>query len=498
VLKIFFDSLGEAARDLGLNGSVVFAAVAIATGVWLAYRRNRAILLESGDKGIEDEIGLAHLTPITRSRFRIWLSRAVETLDRNFGSHAYSARSYLWCLKFAVAYSTIGAYLSWAISNHDSFGVGELVPGLSTALRAAAFLVFVLLAVFTIGFRASTGVTRVLALAAIVFLPLLSWMIGIPPGLTIISAVPAFALAFVVIGGRATLPLFVSGAVFAILMLLIDADPTTRTLIRAFAIIGLLYGGVAAVALPLRTVLNRKGLLALANLFAWSVLALVTLAVVGFLPDEPAHPLVRYLLCFLIVIPLVNSVFDWLALETARFAVRRTAATGRIYHTALYDVAAGAMFLLLSVIGIVAALSGLNAIASVRSGAAIIDIGGIAREVQKGPFSVSIWWVYVVLFSTLLPGLLHLAAASTTLLTANLPARWYDWHREGLREGLTGRPRRLFYHSCFMTMVTLSSALVILFWLALFIALTVLIVSAVPLVLENVLVLVMNVTRALR
>jgi len=497
MVEIFFNSLGEAVRGLGLNGLFAFAAVALTTTVWLAYRRNRSFLLESSDIGMEDEIGVAGLTPITRSRFRTWLLAATETLDRNFGSGAYSARSYLWCLKFAVAYSTIGAYLSWAISNHDVFGVGELVPGLSTALRAAAFFVFVLLALFTIAFHASTGLARPLAFAAIIFLPILSWMIDIPPGLTIISAVPAFALAFLVIGGRATLPLFVSGAAFSTLILVIGTDSATHTLIRAFAVIGLLYGGVASVVLPLRTVLNRRGLLALANLFAWLALTLVTLAVVSFLPDEPAHPLVRYLLCFLIVIPLVNSLFDWLALETARLAIRHSATSGRVYHPALYDVAAAGMLLLLSVIAVSAALSVLNAIALMRSGAGIIDIGGIAREVQRTPLSASIWWVYVVLFSTLLPSLLHLIGASTTLLTANLPARWYDWHRDGLRSGLSGRPRKLFYHSAFMTMMTLGSGMVIIFWVVLFIGFSVVVVGAVPLLLENVRALIMNVTRAL-
>jgi len=495
LVDIFFDSLAEAVRALGLNRVAVFAAVGLAGAAWILYRRNRAFLLESGDKGIEDEIRLANLTPITRSRFQAWLSTVAQILDRNFGKSTYSARSYLWCLKFAVAYSTVGAYLSWALSDHDAFGVGELVPGLEPALRATAFLLFVLLAWATIRFRTARGAARILSFTAVIALPLVAWAMGIPPGLIIISAVPAFALAFLVIGGRATFPLFVSGAVFSLLVSAVDPDPVAQLLIRAFAVVGLLYGAVASVALAARTALNKRGLLAFANLFAWFLLASVTLAVVGFLPDGPIHPIVRYLLCFLIVIPLVNSVFDWLALETSRLAVRRSAATGQIYVPVGYDVAAGGLLLFLSVGAIAAVLSGLNAIASLRSGATIIDIAAIAREVRTDPFSASIGWVYLVLFSTLLPSLLHLIAASARLLTANLPRRWYEWHREGLKVGLGGRPRRLFYHSCFMTLVSLCSVLIVLFWLSIFAVFTMLTVRAVPMLLERILTLIVEVTR---
>jgi hypothetical protein len=496
VVEVFFDSLGDAVSGLGLNRIVTFAAIALAALAWILYRRNRAFLLESGEQGIKDEIGLANLTPVTRSRFRTWLSALAETLDRHFGSRAYSARSYLWCLKFAVAYATVGAYLSWALSNHDAFGVGELVPGLGAERRAGAVIVSVLLALFTIHFRTATGVQRALTFLAVIALPPAAWAIGIPPSLVIVSAVPAFAFAFLVIGGRATLPLFISGAVFSILVHLLDPQPTAQSLIRAFAVIGLLYGAVASIVLMIRTALNRRGLLAIANLFAWFALAFVTLAVVGFLPDEPDYPLVRYLLCFLIVIPLVNSVFDWLALETARLAVRRSAATGHIYRFLSYDLAAGGLLLLLSVGAVAAALGGLNAVASLRSNPALIDIASLAREVRVDPFSASIGWVYLVLFSTLLPSLLHLVATSTSLLTANLPRRWYDWHRDGLRTGVVGRPRKLFYHSCFMTMVSLSSAFVVAFWLALFVGATVLIVSAVPTLLESILALMLRVIEA--
>ena len=123
------------------------------------------------------------------------------------------------------------------------------------------------------------------------------------------------------------------------------------------------------------------------------------------------------LIVFLALLPLLNAVFDFFSIGLTRFLLRRgavSAGSGAL-GWALGDLASALVFFALLGLALVTMIQWLNGLGA----APLLDLGALFADIRADPGAY--WWLYVTLFSTLLPTLLHFVLASFSALLAIMP-----------------------------------------------------------------------------
>ena len=156
-------------------------------------------------------------------------------------------------------------------------------------------------------------------------------------------------------------------------------------------------------------------------------LAFVSLALAGLyfftVEQDPGRPQMTLLLVFLALLPLANAPLDWLSLGLTRGLLRYGMARGggwRIALISLVDSAAAValMFPLAAVTAAVVAAA--NWLAMLGGGAPVVPLGPLFDLLEKTPGDPALYWLYLMLFSTLLPSLIHILGGLVGLVLACL------------------------------------------------------------------------------
>lgn len=171
------------------------------------------------------------------------------------------------------------------------------------------------------------------------------------------------------------------------------------------------------------------------GLAVWTIGLLAVLAAVTATVAEPsARPVgeVAALLLFLGTLPILNGLADFLSLGLTRWTMRQGLREGeRIWAWMLADLAAGLALLLLLGFAIIAYVHAVR----FPDGTPLADLPAVFAEIRTAP--AAYWWVYVMLFTTLLPTLLHLLVASFGGVLQLSP--WLRSHiADGLERGAQG------------------------------------------------------------
>lgn len=120
---------------------------------------------------------------------------------------------------------------------------------------------------------------------------------------------------------------------------------------------------------------------------------------------------------FLAILPLLNAILDTVSysvtLVLAQLGLRL--GWGALILGILDFIVAGVMFLLLGIV-LVVTVAAMNVV----SGIDFVDLGTVLSQVQN--FS-EYWWLYAMLFSTVLPTALHAVVAAFSL-QAIVPLSW--------------------------------------------------------------------------
>lgn len=176
-------------------------------------------------------------------------------------------------------------------------------------------------------------------------------------------------------------------------------------------------------------------------------------------------------LLFLLVLPLVNGVFDYLSIGWTRLLLRR--GTARPERALLYgglDVAVAlALFVLLRG-ALVIAVHAMNTAA----GAPIVDLPGVFADL-RGAGAWQYAWLYAAIFSALVPTLLHLSIALWSL-GAMVPVAL----RRGLADLLGAAEESAFAQAGAVSGLTMLVAWTVLAPLALTLAGSWLVVASAP------------------
>ena len=120
------------------------------------------------------------------------------------------------------------------------------------------------------------------------------------------------------------------------------------------------------------------------------------------------------------LLTLVNAPFDWIAVGLTRALLRRGLAPGGRgpYFYALIDaIVAVPLIMLLAVVTILAAQT-FDDIAVLRAGpqARLLPLGPLFEGLETRPGDTEFWWIWFMLFSTLIPSLINLVIGAAAFL----------------------------------------------------------------------------------
>lgn len=437
----------------------VFWTLGILTAVcWYGLNLKNLLAYRNGLTSLE--IAQAHSrrdpTAGFLARYRRWLTAALDWLDVHLGPAAWSTAAFVCCLRIAVFYPIASLLLVWAVSDVNTSGI----PGLlADDARDIARVVAVLgVAMFAYGIRQvgtssgwrlgawwgvagagflSFAVTEEVAIDGVGAFGVAFFSIGVAAGVGT-AVVPGVGTVALVGGGGGALAVAVAVAysvadsvavavavavIFAILYLshFLSRDRSERARAKcALTVFGVLAALVASGAAVLGPVLTLGG---------------------------EARPMSLGLLVFIGALPLLNAVFDWGSLGLTRHLLRRTLRADRFRRALKYGAMdAGAAVLILGAlaVAVVAGLTCLNALAMAGGWPEpLIDVAGRLDRLREAPGDPSVWWIYLVLFSTLLPSVVHIVIALAALVTVQWPPAWNDWYERHLTlENLAFGPYR--------------------------------------------------------
>jgi len=130
------------------------------------------------------------------------------------------------------------------------------------------------------------------------------------------------------------------------------------------------------------------------------------------------------------LVALVNLPFDWASLGLTRALLRRGCEPDAPAFSPLWlgllDFALGLVVLALLAFALVAALLFADALTSWGGKVVAVDVFAVLARIRDTPGDPANWWVYLTLFSTLLPSVVNMVVGSVSVTTFLLPSV-RDW-----------------------------------------------------------------------
>lgn len=141
----------------------------------------------------------------------------------------------------------------------------------------------------------------------------------------------------------------------------------------------------------------------------WVVFLLAALAAVAFLDIGNRNRDVFQLMVFFGLLPLANAPLDWASLGLTRWLLRVGRATGSlVWEAAMSVVDLGFALLIMVVLAAVTAAA--VSLANEVGPGPVLPLGPLFEGLREAPGDFRNLWIYLMLFSTLLPTAVHVVA----------------------------------------------------------------------------------------
>ncbi len=179
--------------------------------------------------------------------------------------------------------------------------------------------------------------------------------------------------------------------------------------------------GVGAVG---RVIKQYKGRGYLALSILYSVVAFAAAAL--FAGEYNWQPgLSGAFIIFILFVPTVNAVFDWASISLTRGLLRRSLADGvsdrlRI-GLGILDLGLALLLLIGLIVTLGFVIQAFNATAIAAGGDPQLKLTNLISGIAAEPFKVDYLWIHLMVFSTLLPTLVHVLTAALSFAAAWLP-----------------------------------------------------------------------------
>ena len=442
--------------------SLAAGLAAVGWALWKIYVHQEAKFLKElkDDKSLQNHhLKFKRLSSRKRRiRYAARLRWSLGALSRFFGSRAFSVKSYELCLTWAFIYPIMLGLLFWLGSNQDISGFG-VFPPIEEGRFWKAPLVPILIVGMTYSFYKfykEDGVKGLIWLAfavavafAVAFAFAFAFAFAVDGAFAVaVDGAFAFAVAFAVAFAFA-LALAVAGAVavaFAVAVAVAGAGAVAVAVTFAgagagafafaFAVaLAVAFAGAGAFAGAFAILITYSYFLKKGNRLLFYILyfsfLVVCIGVFLAQPWLPVNELSFGILLFLVVLPIINSILDWLSLGVTRLLLKKSLrAPTHIKKAGYYllDFVAALITLLVLIFSLFLVIKGMSLAAGLSAlEQPAYDLGALWQRIDSRPVWQTLLspdgWVFMMIFSTFLPSLLHGLAFGGFLLTITQPDR---------------------------------------------------------------------------
>ena len=462
---------GWAAEQLGSTlGVILMVAAGLA---WVAHLEWNGALKEKGPDRTA-LIGFLRRGGSWRWRYVRLVEYALDRLDRLMGDGGRASRACQWvtgrgpayacwsgmsfdrCALLVVVYPVLSTWLIWAVTGqvHEIGRLLDFHPGANWLVRLALIVILLLL----------YGLYRLEKVVGLPLLYRLHYCAGVvaggfaftPTGSVIAAATVlggavgagAGASAVAVVGAVAFLAAFAAVGAAAAVVGVTVTDPDLLVILLVYALfLGQSALVAFAAACAARPFYNRGQ----AGRF-WAIaypLAIIViygqLWILGLIGVAPAF---RLLLTLLGLVALLNLPFGWFSIGATRGLLRcccRPAGHPALpFLYSLANLGIGLVLLVVLIITLALGLQAADAIVWHASQEHLINVPELLSALRNDPASPQHWWIYVTLFSTLIPSALNLLLGTISLTFVSQPSSRLDLIRRIRRLTPTGRESTRF------------------------------------------------------
>ena len=378
--------------------------------IWLYFYHKSQLKQKLADiDGLKEIHNQFNDTLNQKFHFSSALEGILNRIDRLFGKHSFSTKSYELCLKWAFVYPIMIGFIFWLITNQDISGF-DLFPPMEERQWWYVPVIIVLLALSIFSFYKAikeSGKKAYLWLLLFIAFAAAAGIAGFA-----IAAISVAAAAGA--GGGAIAGFAIAATVVAAVV--VAAAGAGGGAIAGVA--GVVTGAIAfAVAVSYIVIFcKEKNKLSLFYIFftpCFLILSSFFIAQPWVLLNETSFGI----LLFLVILPLVNSLFDWGSLGITRCLLRQSLKASFLGKMLLYILdlifALVCLFLLIISLASIIKLMGLAAELSPLP-QPTYDVRALWDRLQSRGFFASIFssdgWIYVMVFSTFIPSFIHFLA----------------------------------------------------------------------------------------
>jgi hypothetical protein len=360
----------------------------------VVYNRWLAFVLEKVDEFFGD----------AGSKETSWIARA---LYLQTDGPRWTVRAFDRCLLLALVYPIVTVFAVWALSAH--VGVAErallLAPDnpanhYSALSRALSFLLMPFIGYAAYRFRRAERL-----------LPYLSWL--------------AVAIAAIMIASLAGFGAVIPGVAVGVAVGIIGLGATAVAgaiavaFIVGFASVGAVAGAAVLGFFIVDWASDKSYPGHFLPLF-FVAACMVCLAAPYGLAQLQSWTFAGPMLLFFGLLTLVNAPVDWLAIGFTRALLRRGLSLGGWWPFlfALLDILVAAILVSVLAFAMVLAIQTFDDIAVLGAGsrARVLSLGPLFEGLESTPNAYEYWWVWILLFSSMIPSILNLSIATAAFL----------------------------------------------------------------------------------
>lgn len=412
------------------------------------YQRLRSRLIAGGDTAKSYDAAVIVILS--------WVARAMG--DGNRGDSCWTTSSFDRCLLIASAYPIFTITLGWFVfgivdTTELALQFPENIPAWRRLLGGISFSIFLYLTVrLTIAFvfeasgdslfpkptRTAIAIATSSVLLFIIARGLtaahsLTWAIGV-----ILAITPGMGF----IAARAAAPIGPLGGALAIAVTTSFAASEAIVSERFPAIVFLVATGITMTGLTLIINLIKD------TVYLGSYQALIFITTIGFcllLLGHANNQNGAVLILFMPLLTLINAPFDWLSFGLTRFLLRKNLELGGWWAIGLaaIDLLGALVLLMILALAILLTVQCANALTSLNELNPIIDPSRIIINMQdnKHRWNPQFWWLYIMLFSTLLPSLINFFIGTLSVFRGYRPLNSWIVRQMPARRNMTSLSR---------------------------------------------------------
>jgi len=384
-----------------------------------------------------------------RATYYSILEHIVSKLQQSGFGNPWSPSSYDWALRIAYWYPISTYLLVWILIGSAPSGVSGVLP--DNAPLGSRLLVLISLAASTalyeIASRSTWKKWVAYSLFAVALLGIAAFFsssegffvvfaaVAVASTVSIIRAIrrdnrseKPFGVAFVFLAGG------LSGATISFVLSILNAPSSYTSSMSLVAIIGI----IASVFSFFGVIAKKYNHMGKFLVFQWVVFIGAGLFISTFV--DASEYSVSFVSLFVMwgILPFINAPFDWISFSITLLLVKNMIKMrgASIVRNTVVDYIAGILLLFLLAATMTAIFAVYFNVATSAGHSSILNLYGIIEQVRSDPAHPKLFWIYLMVSTTLIPTLAHVFAASVSFWTRISTGIWV-WVTPKIKAGIS-------------------------------------------------------------